>query len=268
MTFEASHDSRMGYMSKNGGGKDETRIIVNISDQKKGRNNHQCKQLIYKSTTTSRSDCLVSTINMDKLCLFEELYEAHRSLCIQKLTGLQVSTEKRLERKVRSATHSSGNTSSPKRNRTSNLGLYSICANHLRDSGTGTITTGEMASLRQSCSFVNDVDEHRKTRIRTHLEDHGRQQETDSTFPEASSYVTKDSERRQSYHYDLECPAIRDSGISALTLDDWSILEDLYNQNSHYSLDYSTPNLNVRELDNVNEEEEYVIDLNGIDENR
>jgi hypothetical protein len=267
MTFDASDDAGGGYMPKHDSNKDETRIIVNLSDHKKGRNNDQCKQLIYNATTTSRSDCLVNAITIDKLCLFEELYEAHRSLCIQKLTGLQVSTERRFERKVRSTTQSSGNSSSPKRNRTSNLGLYSMCANHLRDSGTGTITTGEMASLRQSCSFLNDVDEHRKTRLRTHLEDHGRQHETNSTLPEASSYVTNASDRRQSNHYDLECPDIRDSGISALTLDDWSILEDLYNQNSHYSLDYSTPNLNVRELDNVNEEEEYVIDLNGIDEN-
>jgi hypothetical protein len=98
-------------------------------------------------------------------------------------------------------------------------------------------------------------------------EDSVRQQEINSTIPVSSCnncYVTNTTDRRQDYHFDLECPDIRDSGISAITLDDWSILEDAYNQNRHYSLEYSTSNLNFQELDDVNEEEEYFNDVHGI----
>jgi hypothetical protein len=109
MTFKAIDESGMEYMSKHKSDMDEERVMDNLPYQKDAKSNEQCKQWIYNSTTNANSNCIVSAIAMDKLCLFEELYEALRSLCIQRLTGLQCTQERRNERK------SSRNTSSTNR---------------------------------------------------------------------------------------------------------------------------------------------------------
>jgi hypothetical protein len=70
-----------------------------------------------------------------------------------------------------------------------------------------------MASLRKSYgAYLNGVDENRRTRILGPPTDSVRQQEINSTIPVSSCnnhYVTNTTDRRQAYHFDLECPDIR-----------------------------------------------------------
>jgi hypothetical protein len=236
---------------------------ISPENQKGGHNDDRRQQWHGTSMNTENSDSTLTAKAMEKLCLFEELFEAHRSLCLQKLTGVKPSTKKTCERSAcsESLLSSLGSNSNPKRNR-KDVGLYTICAKHLRNSTTSTITLEEMASLRKSFSLIDDVDKHQKNeKTKNTVEDFRYQPEGNAMYPVLSS-----DDRRFSFHYDLECPNIRDSAVSAITLDDFSILEDLYNQSCHYSMDYSLPNLNARELDNVNEDEEYFSDLHGLDE--